>query len=128
MRQLNASPWRWLGRIPAANASCCPARRPRRAGLGGSRLDTNGQWQQQVAEARRCAPIGRARHGKSPPQCDPVVLQAGIGAKARTAALARLQPEPGQLPLLAVATGFYIGEGFGCPTLDTTVPRRAHLF
>ena len=27
-----------------------------------------------------------------------------MGAKARTAALARLRPEPGQPPLLAVAT------------------------
>jgi superfamily II DNA or RNA helicase len=50
---------------------------------------------------------------------DPVVLRGGMGAKARTAALARLQPEPGQPPLLAVATGSYIGEGFDCPALDT---------
>jgi superfamily II DNA or RNA helicase len=42
-----------------------------------------------------------------------------MGAKARTAALARLQPQPGQTSLLAVATGPYIGEGFDCPTLDT---------
>ena len=50
---------------------------------------------------------------------DPVVLRGGMGAKARTAALARLQPGPGQPPLLAVATGSYIGEGFDCPALDT---------
>jgi superfamily II DNA or RNA helicase len=50
---------------------------------------------------------------------DPVVLRGGMGAKARTAALARLQPDPGQPPLLAVATGSYIGEGFDCPALDT---------
>jgi superfamily II DNA or RNA helicase len=50
---------------------------------------------------------------------DPVVLRGGMGAKARTAAFARLQPEPGQPPLLAVATGSYIGEGFDCPALDT---------
>ena len=50
---------------------------------------------------------------------DPVVLRGGMGAKARAAALARLQPEPGQPPLLAVATGSYIGEGFDCPALDT---------
>ena len=35
------------------------------------------------------------------------------------AALARLQPGPGQPPLLAIATGSYIGEGFDCPALDT---------
>src|ERR1017187_43528 len=50
---------------------------------------------------------------------DPVVLRGGMGAKARTAALARLEPKPGQPPLLAVATGSYIGEGFDCPALDT---------
>jgi superfamily II DNA or RNA helicase len=51
--------------------------------------------------------------------CDPVILRGGMGAKARTAALARLQPEPGGPPLLAVATGPYAGEGFDCPALDT---------
>jgi superfamily II DNA or RNA helicase len=50
---------------------------------------------------------------------DPVVLRGGMGAKARTAALARLNPQPGQPPLLIVATGPYIGEGFDCPILDT---------
>jgi superfamily II DNA or RNA helicase len=50
---------------------------------------------------------------------DPVVLRGGMGAKARAAALARLRPQPGGPPLLAVATGPYIGEGFDCPALDT---------
>ena len=50
---------------------------------------------------------------------DPVVLRGGMGAKARAAALARLQPQPGGPPLLAVATGPYAGEGFDCPALDT---------
>ena len=50
---------------------------------------------------------------------DPVVLRGGMGAKARAAALARLQPQPGEPPLLAVATGSYAGEGFDCPPLDT---------
>jgi superfamily II DNA or RNA helicase len=42
-----------------------------------------------------------------------------MGAKARAAALARLDHQRGQPPLLAVATGSYIGEGFDCPALDT---------
>ncbi len=51
--------------------------------------------------------------------CDPVVLRGGMGAKARAAALARLDVQPGGAPLLIVATGPYIGEGFDCPLLDT---------
>ena len=50
---------------------------------------------------------------------DPVILRDGMGARSRAAALARLQPQPGGPPLLAVATGPYAGEGFDCPALDT---------
>jgi superfamily II DNA or RNA helicase len=50
---------------------------------------------------------------------DPVILRGGMGAKARAAALARLQPQPDGPPLLVVATGPYAGEGFDCPALDT---------
>ena len=50
---------------------------------------------------------------------DPVVLRGAMGAKARTAALARLNHHPLTTPLLVVATGSYIGEGFDCPALDT---------
>jgi superfamily II DNA or RNA helicase len=50
---------------------------------------------------------------------DPVVLRGGMGAKARAAALAQLSPQPDAPPLLAVATGPYVGEGFDCPALDT---------
>ena len=50
---------------------------------------------------------------------NPVVLRGGMGAKSRSAALTRLQPQPGSPPLLVVATGPYAGEGFDCPILDT---------
>ena len=50
---------------------------------------------------------------------DPVILKGGMGVKDRAAALARLVPQPGGPPLLAVATGPYAGEGFDCPPLDT---------
>lgn len=42
-----------------------------------------------------------------------------MGAKVRAAAFERLEPSVGGPPLLVVATGPYVGEGFDCPTLDT---------
>lgn len=48
---------------------------------------------------------------------DPVVLRGGMGVRERKVALARL--EPGQVPLLVVATGPYVGEGFDCPALES---------
>ncbi len=50
---------------------------------------------------------------------DPVVLRGGMGAKARAAASGRLVREPDGPPLVVVATGAYVGEGFDCPVLDT---------
>jgi TOTE conflict system, Archaeo-Eukaryotic Primase domain/Helicase conserved C-terminal domain len=50
---------------------------------------------------------------------DPVLLRGGMGARSRAAAMARLQPREGRRPLLVVATGSCIGEGFDCPALDT---------
>jgi superfamily II DNA or RNA helicase len=50
---------------------------------------------------------------------DPVILRGGMGARARAAAIARLHASPGEPPLLVIATGPYIGEGFDCPALDT---------
>jgi len=49
---------------------------------------------------------------------DPVVLRGGMGVKACAAALSRLDPQASTTPLLVVATGSYIGEGFDCPALD----------
>lgn len=49
---------------------------------------------------------------------DPAVLRGRMGAKARVAALSRLDPQSSETPLLVVATGSYIGEGFDCPALD----------
>lgn len=48
---------------------------------------------------------------------NPVVLRGGMTTKARRSALARLNAE--ESPLLAVATGPFVGEGFDCPALDT---------
>lgn len=48
---------------------------------------------------------------------EPVVLCGGMTTKARRDALARLNG--GESPLLVVATGPFVGEGFDCPALDT---------
>lgn len=50
---------------------------------------------------------------------DPVVLKGGMGAKQRAAANERLIPSEDGPPLLVVATGHFVGEGFDCPALDT---------
>jgi superfamily II DNA or RNA helicase len=58
--------------------------------------------------------------------CDPVVLRGGMGAKARTAAVARLNEGTYEEPLLVVATGSYIGEGFDCPpSIPCSLPPRS---
>jgi len=50
---------------------------------------------------------------------DPVELRGRMNVKARRDALNRLQPPTDNSPLLAVATGTFVGEGFDCPILDT---------
>jgi len=49
----------------------------------------------------------------------PVILKGGMGARAQAAANARLIPAGDGPPLLVVATGHFVGEGFDCPALDT---------
>ena len=50
---------------------------------------------------------------------DPTVLRGGMSTKKRRDALASLEHPGAQVPLLAVATGPFIGEGFDNPLLDT---------
>jgi superfamily II DNA or RNA helicase len=49
---------------------------------------------------------------------EPIVLRGGMSVKARRAAVTHLQPPTGESPLLVVATGPFVGEGFDCPILD----------
>jgi superfamily II DNA or RNA helicase len=91
--------------------------------------DRNRQIVDDVLDAlrrgRHCLVLTRQiahleRLGSALAACEPVTLRGGMGAKARRAALAQLSPPPnGQPPLLAIATGSYVGEGFDCPILDT---------
>ena len=53
-----------------------------------------------------------ARHG-----LDPAVLKGGTGKKRHAAVLDALRN--GDAPILLLATGAYLGEGFDLPTLDT---------
>lgn len=55
------------------------------------------------------------RHGDH----DPTVLRGGMSATKRRDALASLENWASKEPLLAVATGPFIGEGFDNPRLDT---------
>lgn len=48
----------------------------------------------------------------------PIVLKGAMGARARAAANERLVPDADGAPLMVVATGHFVGEGFDCPALD----------
>lgn len=49
---------------------------------------------------------------------EPVVLRGGMSVKARNAAVDRVNNANGE-PVLVIATGPFVGEGFDCPALDT---------
>lgn len=50
---------------------------------------------------------------------DPIVLRGGMSTKIRRDAFARMSRATDGAPLLVVATGPFVGEGFDCPILDT---------
>jgi superfamily II DNA or RNA helicase len=79
-----------------------------------------------LAEGRRCLVLSqwkehcglladRLRNGG----VNPIVLEGGLGKRARTNLLERIEHTPRDEPLVVVATGQYLGEGFDCPQLDT---------
>jgi superfamily II DNA or RNA helicase len=49
----------------------------------------------------------------------PLVLQGGLGKKARAKVMADLTEASGRGGMVLVATGSFLGEGFDCPPLDT---------
>ncbi len=49
----------------------------------------------------------------------PLMLEGGLGKRARAALLDQIENTPPDEPLVVIATGQYLGEGFDCPQLDT---------
>ncbi|MBI3319699.1 MAG: helicase (end) [Candidatus Omnitrophica bacterium] len=49
----------------------------------------------------------------------PIVLDGTLGKKARKALLQSIEHTPKNEPLVVIATGQYLGEGFDCPQIDT---------
>jgi superfamily II DNA or RNA helicase len=79
-----------------------------------------------VAEGRRCLVLSQWKEHcllladrLRSSEVEPIVLEGGLGKRARTALLDRIESTPGDDPLVVIATGQYLGEGFDCPQLDT---------
>ena len=49
----------------------------------------------------------------------PLVLEGGLGKRARDAIVQQIESTPSAEQLVVVATGQYLGEGFDCPQLHT---------
>jgi superfamily II DNA or RNA helicase len=82
-------------------------------------MDALGRGRHCLVLTQRVSHLERLASALESQSYEPVVLRGGMGAKARKRALAALEPLPDGPPLLVVATGSYIGEGFDCPILDT---------
>ncbi len=86
-----------------------------------------------LAEGRRCLVLSQWKkhchalaarlQSKGVP---PLLLEGGIGKRARAALLAQIENTSRSDALVVVATGQYLGEGFDCPQLDTLFPRVPH--
>ncbi len=79
-----------------------------------------------LARGRRCLVLSQWKEhcnllaeGLRKRGVSPVVLEGGPGKRARAALLEEIERTPLSEPLVVVATGQYLGEGFDCPQLDT---------
>ena len=81
--------------------------------------DALGRGRHCLLLTSRTAHMEILAHGLREAGHSPVTLHGHLGAKARRAAIDSLKVADSGPPLLAVATGPYIGEGFDCPALDT---------
>ena len=68
------------------------------------------QWKEH------CALLADGLHKRG---VSPFVLEGGLGKRARAALLDQVERTAPDQPLVVVATGQYLGEGFDCPQLDT---------
>ena len=79
-----------------------------------------------LAEGRRCLVLSQwKQHCHALAErlqsrgISPLMLEGGLGKRARTALLDQIENTPADEPLVVIATGQYLGEGFDCPQLDT---------
>jgi superfamily II DNA or RNA helicase len=79
-----------------------------------------------LAEGRRCLVLSQWKEhcalladGLRKRGLSPFVLEGGLGKRARAALLDEIERTAPDEPLVVVATGQYLGEGFDCPQLDT---------
>lgn len=82
-------------------------------------LDAHDRGRHCLVLAQRTAHVDHLASRLAESGRSPVVLKGGMGARARAAANQRLVLDPDGPPLLVVATGHFVGEGFDCPALDT---------
>ncbi len=82
-------------------------------------LEAHDRGRHCLVLAQRTAHVDHLASRLTEQGLSPVVLKGGMGARARAAANERLVPDADGAPLIVVATGHFVGEGFDCPTLDT---------
>jgi len=81
-------------------------------------VDALGRGRHCLVLAQRTGHVDHLAAALTTRGLDPVILKGGMGAKQRAAANERLIPSDSDSPLLVVATGHFVGEGFDCPALD----------
>jgi superfamily II DNA or RNA helicase len=91
----------------------------RNAQILGDIIEAHGRGRHCLVLAQRVAHVDRLATSLAERGLEPVVLIGGMGARERAAANKRLVPADDGPPLLVVATGHVVGEGFDCPALDT---------
>ncbi len=79
-----------------------------------------------LGEGRRCLVLSQWKEhcrlladGLRSRGVSPLVLEGGLGKRARDAIVERIESTSPAAQLVVVATGQYLGEGFDCPQLDT---------